>query len=90
MARINDAIFLQVTYAWGSPDIISIFTKSSVNIIANAYTPESEDFSGKTSTIRLDTWVFDKVTEFLYRDSRKIADKKQSVFFLHLLGLDTG
>lgn len=80
-----------MTYAWGSPDIISIFTKpSNRHIIANAYTPENEDFSGKTSTTRLDTWVFDKVIDFLHRDGRKLAEKERSIFFLHLLGLDTG
>lgn len=82
---------LQTTYAWGSPDVISIFTKHSNNhIVANAYTQESEDFSGRSSTIKLDTWVFDKVLEFLHRDSSKIVDKDRVVFFLHLLGLDTG
>lgn len=52
--------------------------------------PENEDFSGKTSTQRLDTWVFDKVTDFLHRDGQKVAEKERSIFFLHLLGLDTG
>lgn len=52
--------------------------------------PENEDFSGKTSTIRLDTWVFDKVIDFLHRDGQKVAEKERSIFFLHLLGLDTG
>lgn len=84
--------FFQITYAWGSPDIISIFTKQcgNNNIVANAYTPESEDFSGKTSTIQLDKWVFDKVNEFLHRDNYNLIEKKHSVYFLHLLGLDTG
>ncbi|XP_055319471.1 GPI ethanolamine phosphate transferase 1 [Sitodiplosis mosellana] len=88
-----DSVFNRsdTTYAWGSPDIISIFTKQSVNnpIVANAYAPEFQDVSGKSSTVRLDTWVFDKVTEFLHQDKRKIADKNHTVFFLHLLGLDT-
>lgn len=81
-----------MTYAWGSPDIISVFTKQSANnpIVANAYAPEVEDISGKSSTVRLDTWVFDKVTEFLHQESHKIAHKNHTVFFLHLLGLDTG
>lgn len=87
-----DSVFNRsdITYAWGSPDIISIFTKPANNhIVASAYTQESEDFSGKTSTKRLDTWVFDKVVDFLHRDGRKIIDKDRVVFFLHLLGLDT-
>ncbi|XP_031622436.1 GPI ethanolamine phosphate transferase 1 isoform X2 [Contarinia nasturtii] len=87
-----DSVFNRsdTTYAWGSPDILSIFTKrSSNNIVASAYTSEIEDFSGKTSTTKLDTWVFDKVIEFLRRSSQQIVDKKHTVFFLHLLGLDT-
>lgn len=83
--------YVQITYAWGSPDVISIFTKPSSNhIVADTYTPDNEDFSGKTSTKRLDTWVFDRVIDFLHQNSRKIAEKERIVFFLHLLGLDTG
>lgn len=84
--------FPQTTYAWGSPDIISVFTQQSANnpIVANAYAPEIQDISGETSTVRLDKWVFDKVTEFLHQDNQKLADKNRTVFFLHLLGLDTG
>lgn len=34
----------------------------------------------------MDTWVFDKVHTFLQQD---IIDKEKTVYFLHLLGLDT-
>lgn len=41
------------------------------------------------NTSVLDTWVFDKVIEFLHRDRNKVSDKDHVIFFLHLLGLDT-
>lgn len=80
-----------MTYAWGSPDIISVFTKPQVNsrIVAHAYTAESEDISGKTRTSALDTWVFDKTVEFLHRERDQLKRQKRQIYFLHLLGLDT-
>lgn len=69
-----------------------MFTKQAANnpIVANAYAPEIQDISGEKSTVLLDTWVFDKVTEFLHQEHQKIADKSRTIFFLHLLGLDVG
>lgn len=58
--------------------------------MANAYAHESEDFSGKSNTSSLDVWVFEKVVEFLHRNGKAIANNDRMVFFLHLLGLDTG
>lgn len=67
-----------------------MFAKQNSHIVANAYTQESEDFTGKISTSLLDTWVFDKATDFLYKNSKNLLRKEKVVFFLHLLGLDTG
>lgn len=80
-----------VTYAWGSPDIISVFTKqqASSRMVASAYAADSEDFSGKTKTSSFDTWVFDKAIDFLHRHRAELQSKRRAVFFLHLLGLDT-
>lgn len=68
-----------------------MFTKhrATSRIVANAYTAESEDFSGKIRTSSLDTWVFDKVVEFLHKHREQLKQKKRIIFFLHLLGLDT-
>lgn len=81
-----DSIFnrSQRAYAWGSPDIMRIFRKSNVEL--DSYDAASEDFSGKTNTSLLDTWVFDRVQTFLTHD---IKDEEKTVYFLHLLGLDT-
>lgn len=104
-SRVSDAILcdsnsflmitcsgLQETFAWGSPDIMTVFTKQNVNnhIVANAYTAEKEDISGKTNTSQLDLWVFDKATEFLHKSAKNLVHKERTIFFLHLLGLDTG
>lgn len=87
----HDFCSIQTTYAWGSPDIISIFTNPTTKgFVANAYTSDSEDFSGKSDTAKLDTWVFDKANDFIRSNANKIVDKDRIVFFLHLLGLDTG
>lgn len=94
MARVyiffSSLFDVQTTYAWGSPAIISVFTKQQANsrIVANAYTAESEDFSGKTRTSSLDKWVFDKAIEFLHRNRDQLKQKRRIIFFLHLLGLD--
>lgn len=61
------------------------------HIIANSYTSEKADFSGKFSTTLLDTWVFEKVKDFLRENRENVSlHGEKTVFFLHLLGLDTG
>lgn len=80
------------TFAWGSPDIMSVFKKTSANdqthIHTFAYDPADEDFSGRSSTVRLDSWVFDRFAQFLRTEHARL-DGDGVVFFLHLLGLDT-
>lgn len=81
-----DSVFnrSQVSYAWGSPDIMRIFRRS--NVALDSYDAANEDFSGKTNTSLLDTWVFERVQMFLMHDHK---DSDKSIYFLHLLGLDT-
>lgn len=83
---------LQLTYAWGSPDILSVFTKNNIDnhIVADAYPAENQDFSGKINTTLLDTWVFDRADDFLRKNKDLLVEKDRAIFFLHLLGLDTG
>lgn len=70
---------------------MSIFNMpTSKNFVAKAYTRDMQDFSGKSNTSSLDSWVFEKADEFVRQNSHQIADKDRIVFFLHLLGLDTG
>lgn len=81
------------TFSWGSPDIVPMFAKSAVNgrVFTDSYNPEDEDFSGKSSTIELDDWVFRRVEKFFgnVENVRDVRGKNKIVFFLHLLGLDT-
>lgn len=58
--------------------------------MADAYPAENEVFSGKINTTLLDTWVFDKASDFLRKNKDLLAEKDHAIFFLHLLGLDTG
>lgn len=60
------------------------------NYFAEAYTQDIQDFTGKSNTSLLDSWVFEKAEEFLRHNSQQIANKDRILFFMHLLGLDTG
>lgn len=85
-------LVFQTTYAWGSPDILTIFEKKSNNnnnIKTFAYDPSAQDFSGRHSTIGLDTWVFDNVKLFLEKHHKQLQTESEAIYFLHLLGLDT-
>lgn len=93
-----DTVFNQsrFTWSWGSPDILPMFAKgaSGDHVFMDMYGSELEDFSGKESTVQLDTWVFDKVSDFLTsaQNNTELLEKLHSnkiIFFLHLLGLDT-
>ncbi|XP_021913441.1 GPI ethanolamine phosphate transferase 1-like isoform X2 [Zootermopsis nevadensis] len=93
-----DSVFNEsrYTWSWGSPDILPMFAKgaSGNHVYIDTYEPEVEDFGGRLSTSRLDTWVFRKVEEFLnYAKTDAALNEKlhqdRIVFFLHLLGLDT-
>lgn len=67
---------------------------SGNHVYIDTYGHEVEDFGGRISTTRLDTWVFRKVEGFLnYAKTDAALNEKLNqdriVFFLHLLGLDT-
>lgn len=78
-------------WAWGSPDIVPMFTEGISHAVSNAYSSDLEDFLS-TDAAQLDRWVFNKVEELL--ETADPAEKERlhsdrAVFFLHLLGLDT-
>ncbi|VDD84896.1 unnamed protein product [Enterobius vermicularis] len=75
-------------WAWGSPDIVPMFTKNVKHASAFVYPSHLEDFYSLDAA-ELDRWVFKKVEDFVQniQDQRIFLDK--AVFFLHLLGLDT-
>lgn len=81
------------TFAWGSPDILTMFAKGSRNMTAYTYGPESEEFTGHEA-YRLDQWVFDRFEAFLAATPKNstlkdLLNNERIVFFFHLLGLDT-
>lgn len=92
-----DSVINQSTnaWAWGSPDIVSIFNRDQLpNIHIHSYDSKIEDF-GKNDTGLLDTWVFQKVDNFLRFEVAKCVEnckqyyQQGNIYFLHLLGIDT-
>lgn len=90
-----DSVFNRThkTYAWGSPDIVPMFSKGATlgRVITEIYDSNREVFSVSAHTYLLDKWVFDKVKKFLSDPETVETLKKETrlVFFLHLLGMDT-
>lgn len=82
------------SWAWGSPDILPMFSSRTDHMTSHCYPAEYEDF-GTGSAVHLDTWVFDEVRDFFKvrvpKDPALQARLKKDkiVFFLHLLGIDT-
>ncbi|XP_063971785.1 GPI ethanolamine phosphate transferase 1-like isoform X2 [Lytechinus pictus] len=92
-----DSVFNEsrFTWSWGSPDILPMFAKgaSGDHVFIHTYPPESEDFADSDAS-KLDTWVFDKVKEFLTESKedpslRSKLNSNRVILFLHLLGIDT-
>ncbi|KAM7346160.1 phosphatidylinositol glycan anchor biosynthesis class N [Cochliomyia hominivorax] len=82
----------QKTYAWGANDVLHIFSRLSredeKRLYFDSYNHEL-DFSGKEKTYVLDKWVFEKVAKFLQRKKDDLLSENKTIYFLHLLGLDT-
>lgn len=83
------------TWSWGSPDILPMFAKAAHDnhVHAHSYASDAEDFGGADSS-KLDTWVFDRVKEFLAEAKRNMTLRQmfrqdKVILFLHLLGIDT-
>ena len=91
-----DSVFNEsrYTWSWGSPDILPMFAKgaSGSHVTTEMYDAGEEDFASKDSS-NLDTWVFDKVEEFLQNANETVQETlrmNQNIFFLHLLGTYMG
>ncbi|CDO69965.1 hypothetical protein BN946_scf184836.g39 [Trametes cinnabarina] len=91
-----DSVFNQssVTYSFGSPDILPMFARGATpgKVEMWCYDEHEEDFT-KDATA-LDVWVLEHLRTLLHNattdaalDARLRGEK--TVFFLHLLGLDT-
>uniref|UniRef100_A0A182IPJ6 GPI ethanolamine phosphate transferase 1 n=1 Tax=Anopheles atroparvus TaxID=41427 RepID=A0A182IPJ6_ANOAO len=82
-----------VSYCWGSPDIVNMFSRGATDGRVHTATYDSGDelFTQSANTSLLDIWVFDRVRQFLTNDEATggVLQRKKVVLFLHLLGLDT-
>ncbi|GAA5887546.1 hypothetical protein JCM5296_002613 [Sporobolomyces johnsonii] len=92
-----DSVFNQSSHAFtfGSPDILPMFQRGAsdpTKVDAWSYDEDAEDFSA--DAVHLDLWVLDQL-EALFKNAstspalRQTLDQPGTVFFLHLLGLDT-
>ncbi|KAJ7757539.1 Phosphatidylinositolglycan class N-domain-containing protein [Mycena metata] len=91
-----DSVFnkSQATFSFGSPDILPMFSRGATpgKVMTWSYNEEAEDFT-KDATA-LDIWVFDQLQHLLQNATTNSTLNSQlrapgTVFFLHLLGLDT-
>ncbi|CAD5209119.1 unnamed protein product [Bursaphelenchus xylophilus] len=84
-----DSIFNQSrkSFLYGSPDIVPMFGDKVDQAETFYYSSDEEDFS-RNDAAYLDRWVFQKVEDLLNGSNADLYNDK-TVFFLHLLGLDT-
>ena len=69
------------TWAWGSPDILNLFKKSSNNVFTRTYDANTENFAAENASV-LDTWVlhhFKVKNEFVCANNFK-KFKNNSIF----------
>ncbi|KAF9078528.1 Phosphatidylinositolglycan class N-domain-containing protein [Rhodocollybia butyracea] len=86
-----DSVFNRSTGTWafGSPDIVPMFTQGSQGRVREWCYDESEEDFTKDATA-LDIWVLDQLRRLLQdSNSAGLLRRRGTVFFLHLLGLDT-
>ncbi|EKM52856.1 uncharacterized protein PHACADRAFT_212064 [Phanerochaete carnosa HHB-10118-sp] len=91
-----DSVFNQSshTYSFGSPDILPMFAQGATpgRVDMWCYHEDEEDFT-KDATA-LDVWVLDHLRALLHNATANVTlsaqlHEEKTVFFLHLLGLDT-
>ncbi|KIK68278.1 hypothetical protein GYMLUDRAFT_35656 [Collybiopsis luxurians FD-317 M1] len=77
------------TWAFGSPDIVPMFTRSSEGRVREWCYDESEEDFTKDATA-LDFWVLNHLRQLLRNETFfETLHQPGVIFFLHLLGLDT-
>ncbi|SPC65528.1 related to MCD4 - sporulation protein [Ustilago sp. UG-2017b] len=82
------------SFAFGSPDIVPMFAVGAAADRVDTWTYNEEDEDFTKDATHLDLWVLDRFKELLERakyDEQLSSKMRQpgTVFFLHLLGLDT-
>ncbi|TKY90685.1 hypothetical protein EX895_000683 [Sporisorium graminicola] len=82
------------SFAFGSPDIVPMFAVGAAADRVDMWTYDEEDEDFTKDATHLDLWVLDRLKGLLSRaKGDKLLDAKMrksgTVFFLHLLGLDT-
>ncbi|SJX60502.1 related to MCD4-sporulation protein [Sporisorium reilianum f. sp. reilianum] len=82
------------SFAFGSPDIVPMFAVGAAADRVDMWTYDEEDEDFTKDATHLDLWVLDRFKSLLDRaqhDKELDAKMQQpgTVFFLHLLGLDT-
>ncbi|KAI0338607.1 PigN-domain-containing protein [Trametopsis cervina] len=91
-----DSVFNQSshTYSFGSPDILPMFAEgaSTGRVDMWCYDGDEEDFTKDATS--LDIWVLEKLRQLFHNATtdpylREQLHEGKTVFFLHLLGLDT-
>ncbi|KAJ7110359.1 Phosphatidylinositolglycan class N-domain-containing protein [Mycena crocata] len=91
-----DSVFNQssTTFSFGSPDILPMFSRGATpgKVMTWSYDEDEEDFT-KDATA-LDVWAYDHLERLLQNATTNSTLNSQlrspgTVFFLHLLGLDT-
>ncbi|KAG6902739.1 hypothetical protein C0995_012403 [Termitomyces sp. Mi166 len=90
-----DSVFNQTshTFAFGSPDVLSMFAHGETPGKVNLWCYSKEDIDYTKDAAYLDTWAFDRLKE-LFQNATSDATlytqlrSDKVVFFLHLIGLD--
>ncbi|KAK7063739.1 PigN domain-containing protein [Favolaschia claudopus] len=91
-----DSVFNRssTTFSFGSPDILPMFSRGAMpgKVMTWCYNEDEEDFT-KDATA-LDIWTYDQLANLLHNATTNATLDSQlrapgTVFFLHLLGLDT-
>lgn len=82
------------SFAFGSPDIVPMFAVGAASDRVDMWTYHEDDEDFTKDASHLDLWVLDRFKELLgnAKDNRQLDAKMRrpgTVFFLHLLGLDT-
>ncbi|CAB0011765.1 unnamed protein product [Nesidiocoris tenuis] len=80
------------SFAWGSPDIVHLFSRQSTNVFSHSYNDTDQRFDAQVS-LDLNLWVLNEFKTFVQNCkgnvscNRMLHDEKVS-FFFHFIGID--